>query len=112
MGIQSNVVFTNAQIAPSLGRNLSAGANATAIINVVQPGSQWGDRIQQLDLRLGRTFKVGKASMKAMADLYNTLNSNTVTALNYTYGTTGAAWLTPIAILPARLFKLGIQIDY
>ena len=42
----------------------------------------------------------------------NALNTNVVTALNYTYGTTGAAWLQPIAILPARLLKLGVQIAY
>ena len=112
MGIGANWVATNAVIAPGLNRNLSAGPNANATINVVEPGTRWGDRLQQLDLRFDRTFKVRRASFRAMLDVYNTLNVNTTVALNNTYGTNGAAWLTPTAILPARLLKLGIQIDY
>jgi hypothetical protein len=50
--------------------------------------------------------------MKAMIDLYNALNTNVITAYNNTYGTNGAAWLTPVAILPARLVKIGIQFDF
>jgi hypothetical protein len=62
--------------------------------------------------RLGRTFKAGRASIKAMLDLYNLTNANTVVAINSAYGTDGGAWLTPLAILQARLVKLGVQIDY
>ena len=40
MGINADYVATNAQISPSLGRNLSAGSNAT--VNVVKPGSDVG----------------------------------------------------------------------
>jgi hypothetical protein len=112
MGIPANVVFTNAQIAPSLGRNLSAGANATTSVNVVTPGTLWGDRLQQLDLRLARTFKIRRTSIKAMVDLYNALNANTILTKNGTYGTTGASWLVPVAIVPARLVKLGVQLDF
>lgn len=112
MGIGANWVATNAQIAPELGRNLSAGANANANINVVTPGTIWGDRLRQLDLRLGRTFRAGRTSIKAMIDLYNALNANTITLLNQTYGTMGGAWLTPTSVLPARLVKFGVQIDY
>jgi hypothetical protein len=112
MGIGANYVATNGVIAPELGRNLAAGANANATINVVTPGTLWGERWQQLDLRLSRTFKARRASIKAMIDIYNVTNNNTITSLNYTYGTNGAAWLTPLAILPARLLKVGVQIDY
>jgi hypothetical protein len=112
MGIAASYVATNAQIVPSLGRNLAAGANGNATVNVVTPGTLWGGRVQQLDLRLGRTFRTGRTSIKAMVDLYNALNTNVVTAFNTQYGTTGTAWLTPVAILPARLMKLGVQLDF
>jgi hypothetical protein len=112
MGIAANYVATNAVIAPSLGRNLSAGANANATINIATPGTMWGDRLQQLDLRLVRTFRAGRGSIKAMVDLYNALNVNTIHTFNYTYGTNGAAWLRPLGVLQARLVKLGVQIDY
>jgi hypothetical protein len=113
MGIQGSVVFNNAQIAPSLGRNLAAGATATTNVNVVTPGTMWGARLQQLDIRFSRTFKAGpKARIKAMVDLYNALNSDTITSYNNTYGTTGSSWLTPVAIINPRLMKLGVQIIY
>ena len=54
MGISANWVATNAQIAPELGRNLAAGANANATINVITPGTMWGDRVQQPLLVLSR----------------------------------------------------------
>ena len=47
-----------------------------------------------------------------MFDVYNLLNTNTITAFNPNYGTNGAAWLTPVGVLPARLLKIGVQIDY
>ena len=112
MGVPANYVATNAQIVPSLGRNLSAGANANATVNIVTPGTLWGDRLQQIDVRLARTFKAGRLSMKAMVDLYNVLNTNVITAYNPNYGTNGAAWLLPVNVIPPRLLKFGVQIDY
>jgi hypothetical protein len=44
---------------------------------------------------------------------YNLLNANTVLALNDRYSVTGTnPWLQPLSILPARLFKFGMQIDF
>jgi hypothetical protein len=112
MGIGANYIATNAVVAPELGRNLSAGANSNVTVNVVTPGTMWGDRLQQLDLRFTRTFRAGRTSVKAMFDMYNAFNSNVLTGYNNTYGTDGAAWLRPVAIIPARLLKFGIQINY
>ena len=42
-------------------------------------------------------------------DFYNLLNVGPVLVLNTAYG---AAWQTPTAILPGRLFKLGVQLDF
>jgi hypothetical protein len=42
-------------------------------------------------------------------DVYNALNSNAVLTLNGTYGPT---WLRPTSIMPGRLVKIGVQIDY
>jgi hypothetical protein len=112
MGIGADYVATNAVVAPELGRNLSAGANSNISVNVVKPGTLWGDRLQQLDLRFARTFRTGRASVKAMVDLYNAFNSNVIVGYINTYGTDGASWLRPIAILPARLVKFGFQVDF
>jgi hypothetical protein len=44
---------------------------------------------------------------------YNLFNAHTVLALNNRYSVTGTnPWLHPSSILPALLFKFGMQIDF
>jgi hypothetical protein len=50
-------------------------------------------------------------------DLYNALNENSILVLSNNYGatvgaTTGSQWLVPAAILPARLVKFGVQMNF
>ncbi len=111
-GVGASVVFTNAQIASSLGRDLSAGPRATVTVNVIEPGTRFGDRLQQIDLRLGRTFRTGGASVRVLLDLYNLLNAGPVIAWNNTYGTTGDSWLAPQNVFPARVLKVGAQVSF
>jgi hypothetical protein len=40
------------------------------------------------------------------------LNANFVATRNGNYGTNGATWLRPGAILPARLLKFGGQFNF
>jgi hypothetical protein len=110
--ITASYVATSAQIAPSLGRNLSSGPNGTATINLVQPGTLWGQRLYQLDSRVGKNFQLGARKVEAFVDLYNALNGNAVLTLNNTYGTTGASWLVPTTILPARLLKFEVRMSF
>ena len=54
--LQANLVATNADVLPSLGRPLSGGiANTTA--PMMQPGDEYGDRINQLDFRVAKLFR-------------------------------------------------------
>jgi hypothetical protein len=106
----ANAVFTSAQIAPSLGRPLAAAS--TASVNIVRPGTLFMDRLYQLDLRFAKTFRVRQTRLQGIVDLYNALNNNTDLVLNTTYGSTGATWLQPSVILPPRLIKLGVKIDF
>jgi hypothetical protein len=110
LGLQGTYVATNAVIAPSLGRNLAASTFVT--VPLLAPGSQYLDRLRQLDLRVARTFTAGQRRFKAMIDFYNTFNASTVVITNDTYGTNGASWLRPLQILQARYAKLGVQIDF
>ena len=113
--ILASYVATNAQIASSLGRNLGAcGTNATCtatvtIANLIEPNTLFEDRLNQLDLRLSKKLRLGRARLTGMFDIYNLLNTSPITALNTRFG---PAWLTPVSILPARLFKFGAQLDF
>ena len=101
-------VVSNALIAPSLGRNL-AGGTANVTVNLVEPGTLYGDRINQLDLRVGKRFAFGRRKASIGLDLYNALNSSAVNGYNQTYGT---SWLTPQSVLVARFAKVSAQIDF
>lgn len=108
--ITATYVATNAEVAPSLGRNLSSGANGTVTINLIPNNTLFEKRFTQLDLRLTKAFKFNKtARLQGMFDVYNVLNSGSVLNSITRYGPT---WLTPTRILGARLFKFGTQLDW
>ncbi len=110
LGFIANYVAANAVVAPSLGRPLSGAANVT--INLLGAGEQYDKRTHQIDLRFTRTFELGRNRLQANIDLYNVLNANFVATRNGNYGTNGATWLRPGAILPARLLKFGGQFTF
>ena len=109
--ISANLVVGNAQAAPSLGRNLT---NGTATVNLIEPGTQYGERLNQLDLRFSKIFRINKARLSANLDLYNAFNVNTVLAENATFTTTTtpATWRVPTSIVTARFFKFSAQFDF
>ena len=60
---------------PSLGRPFSS---AVATVNLIEPGTLYGDRLNQLDLRFTKIFNVGNGKLDASIDLYNALNSDAI----------------------------------
>ena len=105
----ANATFTNAQVAPSLGRDLSAGPNGTVTIPLIAPSTLYEDRIQQIDFRFSRTFRVSNTRIEPQFDIYNAFNASPILAVNNTYG---SAWRTPTQILAGRLFKFGMQVTF
>jgi hypothetical protein len=107
--ISASYVATNADARASLGRNLSGGANATKTVPLIAPGSQYGERIFQVDARASKIIRVGRLRVQANFDLYNLFNVNPVMVYNFNYG---PSWLQPTYVLPGRLLKMGAQIDF
>jgi hypothetical protein len=105
--IYANFVATNAVITPSLGRPLS-GAAANLPVTIVEPGTMYGERLNQVDLRFGKILRVGRVRATANLDLYNVFNVNTVLTMNYAYAT----WQRPTSILLARFAKISAQFDF
>jgi hypothetical protein len=99
----------SALIAPSLGRPLSGNA-ASANIQLIPPGTELGERLNQVDFRLAKSFAFGNGRrVQANLDLFNALNANPVTQHNNTFG---PQWLRPTSILSARLVKFGMQLEF
>jgi hypothetical protein len=105
--IAANRIYTNAEIIPTLGRPLSGGAQ-NVTINLLEPGDIYGDRINQLDLRIGKILRFGGRRAQVNLDVYNLFNANPVMQENGAY----AVWRTPQRIMDARLFKISGQFDF
>jgi hypothetical protein len=105
----ATLTYTNAEIAPSLGRNLSAGPTATVTIPILPPATMYEDRLTQLDLRLTKNFRFGGARVQGQFDMYNVFNGTTVLSVNSTFG---PQFLRPTGVMGARLFKFGAQLDF
>lgn len=103
----AEVRFTAADT--SLGRPLTLYPSAVRL-NVIEPGSSYGDRFNQLDLRVTKIFNLGRsARFRAMFDIFNVFNANTVTKEQPAFG---PQWLAPQAIMPGRLGKFAFQVDF
>jgi hypothetical protein len=103
----------NSLIAPQLGRNLSAGATATKAIELIEPGTQYGKNMNELDLRLSKALKVGRYRLRGDLNLYNVFNDDFATSINTTFSTSAASqFLRPTGVLQGRLFKIGGQIEF
>ena len=93
---------------PSLGRNLSGGAR-NVTVNLIAPGTMYGRRTNQIDLRIGKVLQLGRIRATPSLDLYNLTNGNPVLSQGNVYGPT---WQQPQSILPARFAKVGLQLDF
>ena len=109
--LAANYAVPNSAVAPSLGRNLSGNApNVT--VNLVAPGTMYGDRINQLDVRVGKTLRVWplavadrarhlqRAQLERGADLQQRVRSRTGR---------GCSRLT---ILTPRFFRFTAEINF
>ena len=89
---------------------MSAGPNATVSnIPLIAPSTLFEDRIQQVDFRFSRLFRIGGTRVEPQFDIYNALNASPILSVNNTYG---AAWRTPTQILSGRLLKFGFQMTF
>jgi hypothetical protein len=112
--ISTSYVLTNAQLAPILGRNLSAGAAATATQMIVPfqgtvAATLFDQRLNETDLRFSKALHIGRGRLQGMLDLYNIFNSRVPQAIATTYG---ATFMTPSSLLGGRLWKFGAQVDW
>ena len=103
----ANYTATNAVVMPSLGRALS-GAAQNIVVNITRPGTMFGERMNELDLRIGKILRYGRVRTTASIDLYNVFNSNPVLTESRAY----ASWRRPQSILGPRFLELVLKVDY
>jgi hypothetical protein len=109
--LQANVNFpatAGSALANSLGRRLASGA-ATQTINVLAPDTMFGDRVNDLDLRIGKILRFSGMKTNVALDIVNTFNSDAILTYNPLLN---ATWPTPTAVLQARLIRISVQLDW
>jgi hypothetical protein len=90
----------------TLGRPFT---NGQAIVNLVNPGSEWGDRLNQIDLRFTKIQRVGRGSIDFDVDIYNAFNSDAVTL---ELGSYGPVWRLPLTVIQPRFVKFQVRYDF
>ena len=74
----------------------------------MNPGTLYGDRINQLDLRLGKIVKVAGTKASLNLDLYNLTNADIILGESSDF----AIWRRPTQLQTARFAKISAQFDF
>jgi len=108
--LAANYTATSASVAGSLGRPL-AGSTPNVTVNLIAPGTLYGDRVNEVDLRFAKVLRFGRTRTNVGIDLYNVLNANPVLTYNAAFIPNGN-WLVPTSVLQPRFVKIGASVDF
>jgi hypothetical protein len=95
------------EVAASLRRPLAGGAR-NITLNLVSPGTVYGERLNQLDLRIAKLLQIRQIRTRLNFDPYNALNADTIVGVNQNFAT----WGNPTSVLAARVGRLSVQFDF
>jgi hypothetical protein len=80
-------------------------------VNLLQPGQVYGERINQVDMRVGKNLNLGRARANIAVDVLNLANANTPTSYQQNYGD-GRQYLQPLTILNPRLARFNVTVEF
>ena len=109
--LAANYNVSNAIVQAQLGRPLVGGAQNVSV-NLLKPGQQYQDRLNAVDVRFAKTLRFGQRRADVGIDLYNLFNGNTATGYDQGFGTDGATWLRPTAVLNPRFVRFNVTFDF
>jgi hypothetical protein len=95
-----------------LDRPFAGIGGQTIVVNLIEPGTLYGDRVTQIDMRFAKILRFGRTRTTVGVDLYNITNSAAVLTYNQTFVPTTDTWLRPNSVLQARFMKLSAQMDF
>jgi hypothetical protein len=95
-----------------LNRPFAGVGGQTILVNLIEPGTRYGDRVNQFDLRFAKILRLRRTRTNVGIDIYNVTNSAPVLTYNQTFVPTTDSWLRPTSVLQARFVKFSAQIDF
>ena len=104
----ANNIYTNTSrtALTTLGRPFTLGQ---ASINVIEPGTMYGDRLNQVDLRFTKIVPVGRGRLDLNVDLYNAFNSDAIIGELPAFG---PVWRLPLTVIQPRFVKFAARWDF
>jgi hypothetical protein len=103
--VSANLVY--AGVIPSLGRAPTGGQTT---VNLIEPGTTYGDRLNQVDLRFTKIVRLGaRPRLDLNVDVYNAFNSDAVLTQQNAFTT---AWRLPLSVIQPRFVKFSARFDF
>ena len=110
-GAQLAANYTASQANTTLPRAF-AGGSTTISVNLIEPGTLYGDRANQLDMRVAKNLRFRGTRTNVGLDIFNILNSNPVLTYDQTFSPNTTTWLRPQSVLQPRYVKISAQINF
>jgi hypothetical protein len=111
----ANFLMSAAQFQAATGRPLRAGVT-TETVNLLLPGQLYGERINNIDMRVAKIVRILGARANVGFDFYNLTNANAATTVDQTYSADpaalGARWQRPTAVLNPRFVRFNVTVDF
>jgi hypothetical protein len=109
--------YSVASAGTTLGRPFAGLGSPTITVNLVEPGTLYGDRVNQIDMRFAKVLRFAGRRATIGIDLYNMTNADTPLTYNQTFivpdpVNPASKWLRPTSVLHARYVKIGAQFDF
>jgi hypothetical protein len=80
---------------------------------IATPGLERDERLNQLDIKVSRSFRVGRYTLAPTFEVFNAFNHDTILSrTSLAYVNTAGTYLRPSNILKPRLFGLGFMVKW
>ena len=109
--LAANWAATNAATV-GLNRPFAGLGSPTITVNLIEPGTLYGERVNQIDMRLAKVLRFGRTRSTVGFDVYNLMNTDAVLTYNQTFSPTTTTWLRPNSVLQPRFVKLSATVDF
>ncbi|HVG69384.1 MAG TPA: TonB-dependent receptor [Vicinamibacterales bacterium] len=94
-----------------LNRPFAGTGGQTIVVNLIEPGTLYGDRVNQFDIRVAKILRFGRTRTNIGFDVYNVMNKAAILTYNQGFVPNGT-WLAPTSIQQSRFAKFSAQIDF
>jgi hypothetical protein len=95
-----------------LNRLFAGLGSPTITVNLIEPGTLYGERVNQIDMRFAKVLRFGRTRSTVGLDLYNLANTDAVLTYNQTFSPTTTTWLRPNSVLQPRILKISASVDF